>query len=155
MQDRGGVTGQIQNWHTGDAVLALEPRKREVWCLLENQINQHANNTSNRPEKTHIHIQPYYRRHLRVCLIGPVKAKTFPGNSPGGFGSRLASHSFLSTLPSIVRLSSHSDQTECNGQKNVTAYEGKWAELKERCLSIFNLRQAAVEEAGAEPIKGR
>lgn len=40
-------------------------------------------------------------------------------------------------------------------KKNVTAYEGKRAELKERFLSIFNLRQAAVEEAGAEPIKGR
>lgn len=40
-------------------------------------------------------------------------------------------------------------------KKNATAYEGKRAELKERRLSIFNLRQAAVAEAGAERIKGQ
>ena len=39
--------------------------------------------------------------------------------------------------------------------KNATAYKEKKAWLKERCLSIFNLRQAAFEEAGADPIKGQ
>lgn len=39
--------------------------------------------------------------------------------------------------------------------KNAIAYEGKRAELKERCLSIFNLSQAAVGEAGPERIKGQ